>query len=143
MTSKPKKQSKGKISTKAIMPENRHKTGFRGPSPDVGKATQFKPGVSPNPGGRPKDLVSDAQKDLLKKIDEATGKTNAELVAEAQLKVALSGDTSAYCAIRDTTEGRPQQKVTVDGTGNADPYERAKELIAAALARGAKQLSAE
>ena len=35
-------------------PEKRHKTGFRGPSPDVGKATQFPPGVSGNPGGRPK-----------------------------------------------------------------------------------------
>lgn len=40
------------------MPQNKHssgkKQGFRGPSPDVGKATQFKPGQSGNPGGRQK-----------------------------------------------------------------------------------------
>lgn len=33
------------------------KNGFRGPSPDVGRATQFKPGVSGNPGGRSKHLL--------------------------------------------------------------------------------------
>jgi hypothetical protein len=36
------------------MPGGRHKTGFRGPSPDVGKATQFRPGISGNPSGGPK-----------------------------------------------------------------------------------------
>jgi hypothetical protein len=41
-------------SGKSKMPQNRKGTGFRGPSPDVGKATQFKAGTSGNPGGRPK-----------------------------------------------------------------------------------------
>jgi len=36
------------------MPQKQHKTGFRGPSAEVGKATQFKPGNRANPGGRPK-----------------------------------------------------------------------------------------
>jgi hypothetical protein len=36
------------------MPEKRHKTRFRGPSPEVGEATQFRGGNRANPGGRPK-----------------------------------------------------------------------------------------
>src|SRR6266699_3665563 len=85
------------------------RTGFRGGSPDVGKATQFKPGKSGNPGGRPKALVSDATRDWLKAVDPRTGKSNAEMVAQAQGKKALKGDTSAYTAVRDTSEGRPAQ----------------------------------
>jgi hypothetical protein len=41
-----------------VEPQKRHKTGFRGPSPDVGKATQIKPGEVRNPGGRPKSDLS-------------------------------------------------------------------------------------
>ena len=36
------------------MPENRHRTGFRGPDPRVGKATQFKSGKNGNARGRSK-----------------------------------------------------------------------------------------
>jgi Family of unknown function (DUF5681) len=39
------------------MPENKHKTGFRGPDPSVGEAAQFKPGQSGNPGGRSRRLA--------------------------------------------------------------------------------------
>lgn len=39
--------------SKAQLPAKKHKTGFRGPSPDVGKATRWKPGQSGNPSGRP------------------------------------------------------------------------------------------
>ncbi len=83
------------------------KTGFRGGSPDVGKATQFKPGKSGNPGGRPKALISDATRDWLKAVDPRTGRSNAELVAQAQGKKALKGDTSAYNAVADRSEGKP------------------------------------
>jgi len=69
----------------------------------------FKKGQSGNPGGRPKNVISDASRDWLKLIEPRTGKTNAELVAQALGKKALKGDTGAYCAIRDTTEGRPAQ----------------------------------
>lgn len=85
------------------------KTGFRGGSPDVGKATQFKPGKSGNPGGRPKALIADASREWLKQIDRNTGQTNAELIAKAQGKKALKGETSAYNAIADRTEGKPAQ----------------------------------
>lgn len=38
-------------------PQARHPSGFRGPSPDVGKKTQWKKGQSGNPGGKPKDDI--------------------------------------------------------------------------------------
>ena len=50
-----------------------------------------------------------ASRDWLKQCDPKTGKSNAELVALALGKQALSGNTAAYCALRDTTEGRPAQ----------------------------------
>lgn len=93
----------------------------------------FKKGQSGNPGGRPKNLISDASRDWLKRIDERTGRTNAELVAEAQGKVALEGDTGSYCAIRDTTEGRPAQTQQHEIISN-DPIKvqvEAPDLIAA------------
>jgi hypothetical protein len=50
------------------MPQNRHKPGFRGPSPDVGKKSQFKKGQNGNPGGRPKSkLLSEACRAALAK----------------------------------------------------------------------------
>jgi len=117
-------------------PANRRKTGGKlrnGLDPAIGKATRFQPGQSGNPTGRPKNLLSDASRDWLKRIDEKTGKTNAELVAEAQGKVALEGDTSSYCAIRDTTEGRPAQTQQHEIVSN-DPVKvqvEAPDLIAA------------
>ena len=69
----------------------------------------FQKGKSGNPGGRPRNVISEATRDWLKLMDLRTGKTNAELVAGALVKKALKGDTAAYCALRDTTEGRPAQ----------------------------------
>ena len=69
----------------------------------------FQKGRSGNPGARPKSAISEATRDWLKLIDPNTGKSNAELVAQALGTKALKGETAAYCAIRDTTEGRPAQ----------------------------------
>src|SRR5215469_9537367 len=52
----------------ASMPAYRHKPGFRGPSPDVGKATQFRPGSSGNPNGVAKTMpLSAACREVLAK----------------------------------------------------------------------------
>ena len=72
----------------------------------------WRKGQSGNPGGRPKTVLSDASRDWLKQVDPKTGKSkksNAELVARALGVKALRGDPRAYCALRDTTEGRPAQ----------------------------------
>src|SRR5438094_590863 len=104
-----KSGKRGPKTRKAGMPQNRHLSGFRGPNPEVGKRTRFQPGQSGNPGGRPKALISDATRDWLKIVDPKTGKTNAELVAIAQGKKALKGETAAYNALGDRSEGKPAQ----------------------------------
>ena len=70
------------------MPQNRHKTGFRGPSSDVGRDTQFKPGQSGNPGGRPKKTpYTDAHRLI------------AEMIGVADLNI-LPTDTIAECVAK-------------------------------------------
>jgi Family of unknown function (DUF5681) len=97
-------------------------------------------GHSGNPGGRPKTVMSDASRDWLKQIDPKMGKTNAELVAQALGKKALKGETAAFCALRDTTEGRPTQAISGPG-GDPIPVtiegidEALMKLIAAAQER--------
>jgi len=103
------------------MPQKRHKTGFRGPSPEVGKATQFKPGNSANPGGRPKKtLLSDASREWLEQVDEKTGKTNAQLAAEAVGKKLIEGSAEHYRSVGDRTEGKPPQAITIGGSLDLD-----------------------
>jgi hypothetical protein len=98
---------------------NRHKRGFRGPTPDVGKATQFKLGKSGNPGGRPKARISEAAREWLSQVDSKSGKTNAELVVLAIGKLALKGDITAYKAIADRTEGKPPQSQQYEVISNS------------------------
>lgn len=97
------------------MPANRQKTGFRGPSPDVGKATQFKPGQSGNPGGRPKrKIISEALKDELADCVRRGDETGAMAIAKAMVEKACRGDVPAATFVRDTTEGKPVQAVRVE-----------------------------
>jgi hypothetical protein len=84
-------------------PEKRHNSGFRGPSPQVGRATQFKPGNCANPGGRPrKRPVTSALERL---IDDST----AEHIAKALITLASTDGKHAVAAAReimDRLEGK-------------------------------------
>ena len=96
-------------------PANRHKSGFRGPSPDVGKDTQFRPGQSGNPSGRPKSrLISEAYRRILEEIDPKKQQSLAERVARAVINRALRGDVRAASEVADRTEGKAVQKMEVD-----------------------------
>lgn len=104
-------------------PENRRKTGDRklrgGHSPDVGKATQFKPGETGNPGGRPKQLLTDAY--LRQLLKQAEGdETQADAIAKAIVKRALTGkggDVRAAAEIADRVQGKPPQAHTGEDGG--------------------------
>src|ERR1700733_8306781 len=88
------------------MPENKQKTGFRGPSPDVGKPYRWKKGQSGNPSGRPKSkTLSDAYKSKLEELvpNDSEGRTWAELIAEAQVRDAVRGNVQAAREIADRT----------------------------------------
>jgi hypothetical protein len=93
----------------------------------------WKKGQSGNPGGRPKELISDASREWLTRINQKTGKTNAELVAEAQGKKALKGNTPAYNALADRTEGKPaqMQQHEIISTAPVEVEVKAPDLLAA------------
>lgn len=122
------------------MLENRQKTGFRGPSPDVGKPYQWKKGQSGNPTGRPKSkTLSDAYR---KKLEEPVpndpeGRTWAELIAEGQVRDAVRGNVQAAREIADRTEGKPRQSIEFEDKTVAEAFERmTREELEAYAATG-------
>ena len=109
------------------MPQNKHKTGFRGPTPDVGKATRWKKGQSGNPGGRPKSkTLSDAYKYKLEEpvSNDPEGRTWAELIAEAQVRDAVRGNVQAAREIADRTEGKARQAIEFEDKTMTQAFER-------------------
>lgn len=84
--------------------------------PEAAKPFQFKPGQSGNPGGRPRTkAVTEAYKSMLAEVDprDPQGRTYAEIIAGAQIKLASSGDTAAAREVCDRTEGKPRQALDV------------------------------
>jgi hypothetical protein len=89
-------------------------TGFRGPNPSVGKATQFRPGQSGNPGGRPKmKPITDAYRAILasENPEEFEPKTGAERIAFEVYQQAQEGRLRHAKEITDRVEGRVTQPI--------------------------------
>src|SRR6516164_7460780 len=124
-----------------VMPQNRHKTGFRGPSPDVGKTTQFKRENRANPGGRPKSApLSQACRELLAGPvpDDPEGRTYAQAIAETLAQKALAGDIRAAQEIADRAEGRARQSVEIQSAEVREAFERMSREELDAYAREGK-----
>lgn len=119
----------------------------------------FQPGESGNPGGRSRkftSLLSDAVREALAEIDQTDPEnksTCASAIADGLVRGAVKA--AKKCArygrvskelihflgeARDTTEGRPAQKVEVSGSLDTNPVDRVKELLARALERAAGSL---
>jgi Family of unknown function (DUF5681) len=103
-----------------VTPQNRRGTGvsrLRGGHPaSIGKATQFKPGQSGNPGGRPRvKMLSEAYKAVLEHDCRTPFKpiTHAEAIAEKLVKEAEKGKVTAAAEIADRVEGKPRQAFDV------------------------------
>jgi hypothetical protein len=118
-------------------------TGFRGPDPSVGEATQFKPGKSGNAGGRPKKKpISEAYQLLArspmpprmcKKMGLPTGSTWGEAVAVGQFRAAsMDRNSAAAKEIRESIEGKVQ--------GHVDLTVNAEEDIVLRLKRAHKRM---
>lgn len=89
------------------VPQKRHKSGFRGPSPDVGKATRFQPGNRANPGGRPKKLTNMLNELLDEKVEGDPKKRKyARLLVEAAVKRAVQKSDILMKEIFDRIEGK-------------------------------------
>jgi ribosomal protein L17 len=90
-------------------------------------ATQWKPGQSGNPAGRPKSLtLSEAYRRELAKVDphDALKRTFAEVLAEQMIVKASKGDVAALKEIADRVEGKAKQTITLT-TDRREQVERA------------------
>jgi hypothetical protein len=79
-------------------------------------APRFKPGQSGNPSGRPKNVLS---KSLRKKLEELESdapdaRSNADLITDKLVTLALGGNLEAIKIVLDRMEGRPRQSISVD-----------------------------
>jgi hypothetical protein len=76
----------------------------------------YQKGRSGNPGGRPRRVITEAYQERLNEIAERDPqkRTYAQLVAEAQIKQALKGNTMAAKEIADRTEGKAHQALDVE-----------------------------
>lgn len=115
---------------KAQAPQNRGKTGAKlldgGVDPGVGKGTQFKPGVSGNPSGRPRTalLAAACREWLLSPSTDDPQRTNAQALAAKLGSLALTGDIRAAEALADRAEGRPRQSIELEATEIRQAFER-------------------
>ena len=85
--------------------------------------TQWKPGQSGNPNGRPPKAwtMSSLIEEALEEVEAQSGKSFKSLVAKRLAHMAVGGDIQAIKEINDRIDGRPQQKT--DLTSGGKPIE--------------------
>lgn len=105
------------MNTPIVQEDNSGKqsVGFRGPSPDVGRATQIKPGEVRNPEGNNQFTpISQALKARLN--PETAGAMAQELETLALKAKKGSVRLGAINAIADRTEGKPTQSMRIEAS---------------------------
>lgn len=82
-----------------------------------GPGRPFQPGQSGNKNGRPKSGMSivDGLQKVLEQVDEESGKTKAELLAEKYVELAMGGSVAAIEHIFARFHGRPEQGIRLSG----------------------------
>jgi len=87
----------------------------------------FPPGVSGNPGGRPKTAsLSKAYREILDRVNPKTGLTGAQEVAEALFREAKKGNIWAAKELATLTEGKltEAKRELLDRTSSAGAAKR-------------------
>ena len=82
-----------------------------------GPGRPFQPGQSGNPKGAPKrglSIVGNLQK-VLEQVDEESGKTKGQLIAEKYVELGLGGSVAAIENIFSRFHGRPEQGIRLSG----------------------------
>lgn len=112
------------------------------------KPTQFQPGVSGNPGGRPtKPFRAALLRIVEKKIaNDPDGRALLDGIAQQLVAKASKGDLASIRELADRIEGTPARSITLGGEGggaipfvNVSPAEnerRIAELLARACGAG-------
>lgn len=97
--------------------QNRRSSGVKkklrgGHDPSVGKITQFKPGQSGNPGGKPKN-------DLAKEIAQAIFENDADAIYKAFRKALLKGSAYTFKELADRAYGKVKERIEHTGADGA------------------------
>lgn len=103
-----------------------------------------KPGECRNPDGRPKKKpITEEIAKLLEAVnpDDPDKRTNAKLIADALIGMAIKGDLGAIKESADRTEGKPTTSVEL--SGEVDINGNAKHLLAAKIAALSKRSKAK
>ena len=126
------RQAEKEVKAKQIFPEKtKVRKGKPGPPKGVSNnpAGMWKPGVSANPGGRPKmKPITDAYRLIGEQPHpdqkKYKGMTYAQVAAKVAFEKAIEqGDTRALQEITDRIEGKVPQDVKVGGDGSGVPIE--------------------
>jgi hypothetical protein len=100
--------------------KNGNQSAFKGPSPDVGKATQFKPGN--RGGGRPRTAkFAEACRQLAAEVGK-DGRTGVQKLADYCLRQAMKGSARHAEMFLHYGEGKPAPRLPAP---NADKFENA------------------
>jgi hypothetical protein len=96
----------------------------------------FPKGVSGNPSGRPKNVLSKAIRRKLEEVEEGQDSTVAERITEKLVELALGGNIEAIKLLGDRSEGKPRQSVNIT-TDSRERIDRAVDnLISTAAVNG-------
>jgi hypothetical protein len=116
------------------MPQKRHRTGFRGPTPEVGKATQFKAGQpSANPGGRSQ------KRPVTSALERLLDNSKAEDIAKALIALASSEGKQAVAAAREIMD-RLEGKVSLPVEAKLDIRDMTDEQLQARIEELTREL---
>lgn len=112
----------------SVKPENRNENRKVRTLPEAAKPFMFQPGVSGNPGGRPK------KKPITSAYARAVeNPADADKLAKALFDKACTGDVNAAKELREGIEGKALQAVRVDGelglTSEADRKSRVLDIL--------------
>ena len=105
-------------------PENRRKTGKNNPVP-ASASTQFQPGQSGNPGGRPRTApLSAACRELLNAPvpNDPQARTYAQVIAAKLAKKAMRGDVESARELANRAEGKARQSLEIGPENPAFDY---------------------
>jgi hypothetical protein len=91
---------------------------------EISKPYRWKPGQSGNPSGRPAvQRLSAAMRNILGQcVPGMNGMTFAEVIARSLAKRAAAGDVRAAEILRDTSEGRPTQSISLEVSQLAERF---------------------
>jgi hypothetical protein len=83
---------------------------------ELGITTRFKPGVSGNPGGRPKTrILAEMLAAIGNEVEPKSGKTFFQVAAESLVRKVFRGDIGAFKEFADRVDGRSTQHVELTG----------------------------